>query len=73
MNETFHYKIRRDCLNNCSVRVRASGKCSGGDPFASPMLGHAERFSRKFDEAGEYNYMFTPHPYMRGIVRVVKR
>lgn len=46
---------------------------SGGDPFASPMLGHAERFSRKFDKAGEYNYMCTPHPYMRGIVRVIKR
>jgi nitrite reductase (NO-forming) len=46
---------------------------SGPDTFASPMLGHAERFSKKFEKAGEHNYMCTPHPYMKGIVRVVER
>lgn len=44
---------------------------SGPAPFASAMLGHAEKFSVTFDKVGEYNYMCTPHPYMKGIVRVV--
>jgi nitrite reductase (NO-forming) len=38
--------------------------------FASPMLGHAERFSRVFDVPGEYQYYCTPHPYMEAIIRV---
>lgn len=45
----------------------------GPEPFASSMLGHAERFSYTFKKAGEYSYMCTPHPYMKGIVRVVGR
>lgn len=45
----------------------------GPESFASPMLGHAERFSHKFTKVGEYTYMCTPHPYMRGMVRVVPR
>lgn len=45
----------------------------GPEPIASPMLGHAERFSHTFTKAGEYTYMCTPHPYMRGIVRVVDK
>lgn len=45
----------------------------GPQTFASPMLGHAERFSHTFTEEGEYTYMCTPHPYMRGIVRVVDK
>jgi nitrite reductase (NO-forming) len=45
----------------------------GPESFASPMLGHAERFSVKFTKEGEYSYMCTPHPYMKGIVRVVDK
>ncbi len=45
----------------------------GPEQFASPMLGHAERFSHTFNKVGEYQYMCTPHPYMRGIIRVVNR
>lgn len=45
----------------------------GPQPFASQMLGHAERFSQKFDKVGEYKYMCTPHPYMKAIVRVVDK
>lgn len=46
---------------------------AGPELFASPMLAHAERFRRTFTKAGEYPYLCTPHPYMRGIVRVVER
>lgn len=43
----------------------------GPEPFASPMLGHAERFSYTFTKEGEYKYMCTPHPYMKGMIKVV--
>jgi len=42
----------------------------GPERFASPLLTHAESFTKIFTEEGEYEYMCTPHPYMRGIVRV---
>jgi len=45
----------------------------GPDQYASGMLGHAEKFSHTFTKVGEYTYMCTPHPYMRGIVRVVDK
>lgn len=38
--------------------------------FASPMLGHAERFSIVLDTPGDYVYYCTPHPYMEAIIRV---
>lgn len=44
---------------------------SGPDRFASPLLAHAETYSFTFEKEGEYEYICTPHPYMRGIVRVV--
>ncbi len=43
---------------------------SGPDIFASPLLTHGETFSYTFEEVGEYDYICTPHPYMKGIVRV---
>ncbi len=42
----------------------------GPEKFASPLLGHAERFIYKFTRPGEYNYTCTPHPYMKGRVIV---
>ncbi len=42
----------------------------GPERFASPLLGHAERFTHKFTQPGEYRYMCTPHPYMKGKVIV---
>jgi len=39
--------------------------------FTSPLLGHAETFKYTFDKDGEYKYMCTPHPYMKGEVIVV--
>lgn len=42
----------------------------GPDRFASPLLGHAESYTHTFDKAGEYQYICTPHPYMKGKVVV---
>lgn len=42
----------------------------GDGSFASPMLAHTEKFSYTFDGVGDYKYMCTPHPYMKGEVRV---
>lgn len=42
----------------------------GPERFVSPLLTHAESWSFTFTELGEYTYMCTPHPYMRGIIRV---
>lgn len=38
--------------------------------FASPLLGHAEKFSKVLTKKGEYRYYCTPHPYMEAIIRV---
>jgi nitrite reductase (NO-forming) len=34
------------------------------------MLGHAEKWSKVLTKQGEYEYYCTPHPYMKGIIRV---
>lgn len=44
----------------------------GPETFASPLLAHAESYSQRFTKPGEYEYMCTPHPYMRGKVIVRK-
>ncbi|MBX7044839.1 MAG: multicopper oxidase domain-containing protein [Ignavibacteria bacterium] len=38
--------------------------------MASPMLAHAEKYSFRYTKQGTYTYMCTPHPYMKGEVRV---
>ena len=43
---------------------------SGPERFATGLLAHAETESVVFTEPGEYEYMCTPHPYMRGMVIV---
>jgi len=43
----------------------------GPELFSIPMLAHAESGSHTFTEPGEYEYLCTPHPYMRG--RIVVR
>jgi nitrite reductase (NO-forming) len=43
---------------------------TGPERFYSPMLAHAESFSHKVTETGEYTYMCTPHPYMEGKIIV---
>lgn len=42
----------------------------GDKPFNSPLLGHAETFSNVFTSEGDYKYLCSPHPYMRGRVIV---
>lgn len=42
----------------------------GDGTFASPLLAHTEKYSYTFDGVGDYKYMCTPHPYMKGEVRV---
>lgn len=42
----------------------------GPEHFASPMLAHAERFSKVMTKPGTYTYYCTPHPYMEGVIRV---
>lgn len=45
----------------------------GVDGFVSPLLAHGETFTHEFAaNEGEYEYMCTPHPYMKGKV-VVKQ
>jgi len=39
-------------------------------PFSSNLLAHAEKFTFEFTEEAEYKYMCTPHPYMKGIIKV---
>lgn len=43
---------------------------SGPEPFASTLLAHAETFSHTFTKEGQYDYICTPHPYMKGRVIV---
>jgi nitrite reductase (NO-forming) len=43
---------------------------SAPEHFHSPMLGHAEKFSKVLEKKGDYVYYCTPHPYMEAIVRV---
>jgi nitrite reductase (NO-forming) len=42
----------------------------GPQRSASPLLAHAESWSEKFTEQGEYTYICTPHPYMEGKIMV---
>jgi nitrite reductase (NO-forming) len=42
----------------------------GPEPFSSNLLTHTQSFSHTFEKEGEYKYMCTPHPYMKGVVIV---
>jgi nitrite reductase (NO-forming) len=43
---------------------------SGPQRFASELMKHADQYSHTFTEPGDYEYVCSLHPYMRGIVRV---
>lgn len=43
-----------------------------GDGIESSLLSKGETFSMTFNQAGTYNYICTPHPYMKGSVIVVE-
>lgn len=40
------------------------------EPVMSDLMAHTESFEFVFEEEGDYKYMCTPHPYMRGVVTV---
>jgi nitrite reductase (NO-forming) len=42
------------------------------DGFTTPLLAHGESATHVFEAEGEYEYMCTPHPYMRGKIIVKK-
>lgn len=43
---------------------------SGPEPFATPLLAHAESATATFNEPGVNDYICTPHPYMTGRIIV---
>jgi plastocyanin len=43
---------------------------SDGGLWNSPMLSRGESYSRVFNEAGEFPYYCSPHPFMRAVVVV---
>jgi nitrite reductase (NO-forming) len=45
---------------------------NGPERFATPLLAHAESYSFTFTKEGEYDYICTPHPYMKGRIIVAK-
>ncbi|WP_243091322.1 cupredoxin domain-containing protein [Thermus neutrinimicus] len=42
----------------------------GPEPFVTPKLGHGQRYRITFTKPGEYVYICSIHPYMKGIIRV---
>lgn len=52
-------------VNRDSVKHTATG-----DSFDSGLFRKDESFQQTFDEAGTYDYICTPHPYMKGKVIV---
>jgi plastocyanin len=38
--------------------------------FDSDLKGPGQTYQRTFDEPGRFNYICTPHPFMRGVVQV---
>ena len=41
-----------------------------GDELDSELVAKGQSYSHKFDEAGEFSYHCTPHPYMKATVIV---
>jgi len=42
----------------------------GPEPFVTPKLGHGDRYRITFTQPGEYTYICSIHPYMKGVIRV---
>lgn len=43
-----------------------------GDGIEGPLLSKGQTYSMTFNQAGTYNYICTPHPYMKGSIIVVE-
>lgn len=52
-------------INKDSVKHTATG-----DSFDSGLLSKGSSYQQKFDNAGTYDYICTPHPYMKGKIIV---
>lgn len=50
--------------------VASTSAPEDSDGFVAPLLAHGESFSHVFEDEWEYDYICTPHPYMRGRVIV---
>ncbi len=55
---------------NCDVRADPHTTTSDAGAWASDFLPVGAAFSRRFDEAGQFGYHCTPHPFMKGMVVV---
>ncbi|RPI19051.1 MAG: hypothetical protein EHM58_03290 [Ignavibacteriae bacterium] len=51
--------------------VHNASSYEGPEPFNSPLLAHTETFEFVFNTEGNYKYLCTPHPYMRGFIEVI--
>lgn len=51
--------------------IHTASSYEGPVPFNSPLLSHADTFAVSFNTTGNYKYLCTPHPYMRGVIEVV--
>ncbi len=47
-------------------------QADGNERFRSELLDHAETYSTTFNEPGEYEYICSIHPYMRGKITVIQ-
>jgi nitrite reductase (NO-forming) len=45
----------------------------GPKSFMTPLLAHGEKSTHEFIEVGQYDYICTPHPYMKGRIIVRER
>lgn len=52
-------------INQDSVGHTATGKS-----FDSELLSKGQSFKQTFNEAGTFDYICTPHPYMKGEIHV---
>jgi len=56
--------------NNDSVRHNVAG--INNDLPEGKLIGRGETYTYTFKKAGVYNYLCTPHPYMKASVTVVE-
>ena len=52
------------------INKDGAGHTATGDSFDSGLLGRDKSYKQTFDEVGTFDYICTPHPYMKGKVIV---
>ncbi len=55
---------------NCDTRADPHTTTADAGAWASDFLTVGSTFARRFDQAGEFGYHCTPHPFMKGTVVV---